>query len=153
MGGHLQNKNIELLRKIPGSSMWFFIIFQFFCFANSRPLKSTQNYVFDTFLRAMFFLRFQCLFTGRMFQKKTSKKFVKIPWLKHVKFFKKRHFSKIRLSKIYKVAIKKSPYFTLKLGLKTRFCRNLFTLKIDLGWVAEKFSAHTKGVQNPHKNF
>ena len=96
----------------------------------------------------MFFRRYKCLFTDRMFQKKTSKKFVKIPWLKHVIFFSKNDiFQKSDLVKFTKLRSKKSPYSTLKLGLKTRFCRNLFTLKIDLG------SVHTKGVPKHSENF
>ena len=54
----------------------------------------------------MFFLRFKCSFAGKIFQKKTSLNFMKIPWIKHVTFFKKCHLSKIRLSENYKVLIK-----------------------------------------------
>ncbi len=78
-------------------------------FAYKRALKT----VFVPGFWAHTFLRFECSFTGRIFQKKTSQNFMKIPWLKHVTFFKKPHFSKIRLREIYKVVITKHPYFTL----------------------------------------
>ena len=76
------------------------------------------------------FLPFQCLFTDRMFQKKTSKKFVKIPWLKHVIFFSKNDiFQKSDLVKFTKLRSKKSSYFTLFRTLDLKNIRTLWRKK------------------------
>ena len=77
------------------------------------PINEHLKLRFCQVFESMIFLIFKCSFAGRTFQKKISRNFMKIPWLKHVTFFKKRHFSKIRLREIYKVVITKHSYLTL----------------------------------------
>ena len=88
------------------------------------PINEHPKLCFCQIFEPMFFLRFKCSFTGRIFQKKLSQNFMKILWLNHVIFFKKLHFSNIRFSEM-------SIFHTflssrLRKNLGTIWCKNVY---------------------------
>ena len=109
--GYFSDHKTLISGKITCLSQGFFIIFRLFLFCNFPRIKEHSELCFATMLSPYIFSVLSAYLQAEYFRKNKSK-FHKNSLTQACHLFFKRHFSKIRLSEIYKVAIKKKcPYF------------------------------------------